>query len=393
MRCFKAVLLFVVAVAPLFGGSCAFAADVDKTSSLFSNNYSFDDGLFENKTGKLDVLWNARVYGEGATLKSQSSEVGGVDFNIRSKYLLLDNLEARVFLRAKYEAGRSQSYFGDLEPSNGIFAREAAIRYMPFEFLDVKGGVIDQEWMDMPLLTSRQSFPGITADLHHSFNKAFVIGVNAQDLIPTSQTLSSQAMDREQTPSYYTQMAYARWKNSTLDVYQTFGHYTYEHLPSQVAWDSALYGNDKTFVNSVNDSSFRYDFNGLFAQSGLKYRASALWEPMVYYNVIKNLDAPDTYNDGEIIGAGSNFYTNDYLITVKGEYYFLESDAVPGYYNSWAYGHTNKQGAGGEVVLAFLKHKFRLRAQYYQYKPLNFDTYQQSQQYFYFGVETGYDKI
>ncbi len=66
---------------------------------------------------------------------------------------------------------------------------------------------------------------------------------------------------------------------------------------------------------------------------------------------------------------------------------------MPAYYNAWAIGHTNRQGNMLDVSFAFLKKKFRIRAQYVEADTINFDSLQQDQKYFYLGVETGYDKI
>lgn len=398
MNCSKVVISVAMLLGLIFSSSFAYAqveAEVQEVKSeLFSNNYQFSDGLFESKPGKLELFWNARVYGEGASLATQSAQIGGSDINLKAKYTLMESLEARLFVRVKYESGRSQSFFGDLEPNNGFFAREAAVKYMPADFVDFKIGVIDQDYLEMPLLVDRQSFPGANVDLHHTFSgQPITIGANAQWAVPTSQTLSSRTIEREATPNYETQLLYARYKDSTFDAYQTVGRYSFKRLPSVVAWESAKYGNSTAFTQSENNSAFAFGFDGWFTQTGLKYRLNSLLEPMAYMQVIKNEDAPETYNDGRVIGVGTNIHLTNHIVGVKVENFFIESDAVPGFYNSWGYGHTNKEGNGGELSIAFLKYKFRLRAQYYETKTLNFDSFQQNQQYFYLGVETGYDKI
>lgn len=120
---------------------------------------------------------------------------------------------------------------------------------------------------------------------------------------------------------------------------------------------------------------------------------NALFEPALEYSVLKNEAAPEAFNDGAVIRAGARFHLADHVLGVGYDNYYAESDVAPSYYNAWAYGNTNKRGNGGEISLEFKKRNFRLRAQYYDAKVINFNGLQQDQKYFFLGVETGYDKI
>ncbi len=361
---------------------------------IFSNNYRVSDLEFNKHPGQLNLFWKSELYGQGAELKTQSSQVGGLKLSLEGQYNLLESLKAVVSLQAKYESGRSQSFFGDLEPNTGIFAREAVVVYSPFQFIDIKAGVISQNWLDLPILIDRQTFPGGQVDIHVTTFDHLTTGLNAQSLIPTSQTLSSRTIDREATPTFQTQMAYVKWDDKKLEVEQVYGRYDYDNLPSIVAWNSVRYGNDPARATAPFVSSFLYDFSGWFTRTTIGYRVSSLWQPWVYLNVVKNTKAPETYNDAQSIGIGSHFYTSNYQFTLIAEHFFVESETVPAIYNSWAHGNTNKEGDGIEFHIAFLKKKFRIRGQYFQYKPINTtDSFQQDLQYFYLGVETGYDKI
>lgn len=361
--------------------------------SVFSNDYEYRDDMFESTEGQLETIWRARIYGESTALETQSAQVGGFDLFAETKYQLLETLEARVFLRGKFEAGRSQSFFGDLEPANSILIREAAIKYTPADFFNFKAGVINQDWLDMPLLVSRQSFPGINAELSYNINEEFKIGAISQYLVPTSQTLSPRTMDAEPNPTFTTQSLYLKWADRDFSAFVSGNLYEYTNLPSFVAFESQKRGNSLTQINGPNNSRFAYAFKGWFTTLGFNYRMNSILEPLAYYNVIKNSEAPETFNDGRIIGIGSKFHTNNYVYSFFYENFFAESDVVPGFYNSWAYGNTNKEGNGFELGIQFKKKNFRVRAQYYEAKVLNADPLQQNQEYFYLGVETGYDKI
>jgi hypothetical protein len=386
-------------VGVLCGFFCSSLALASANDGLFSNNYHFDESMFESNSGQLEFLWNARVSGETANLDTQSAEVGGVDVNALSKYTLVDNLELRVFLRGKFFTGRSQSFYGDIEPDSGIFVREAAVRYMPFkslglDILDLKAGVLNQDWLDTAMLIYKKSFPGASAELFYQWNEELRTGFVSQYTIPTSQTLSARTIDKEATPTLTTQTLYAKWQKENFMAVKVSGNlFEYQNLPSFVAFESQKRGNSTLFINGPNNSQFRFPFRGWFTKAEVSGYITPMFEPVVYLDVLRNQEAPDTFNDGQVIGLATMVHLQDYKIEFRYENIFIESDAVPGFYNAWAYGNTNKEGQGYEVVVNFLKKKFRVKAQYYDMKLINPDPLQQNQQYFFLGVETGYDKI
>lgn len=389
MGLLKAVLFVACGFGVLLASTSAFA-QVD--NRVFSSDYDYRESFFDSKEGQLEAVWRARIYGEAARLETQSSEVGGFDAFIEAKYQMLEKLEARVFLRGKFQAGHSQSFFGDIEPDTGVFVREAALRYSPFSFLDLKAGVINQDWLEMELLVFRKSFPGGSAHLSHQWTEEFSTSFASQYLIPTSQTLSTRTMDQEPTPTFLTHTASAEWTGESLKIRGRASTFEYKDLPSIVAFESQKRGNSFTVINGPNNSDFQYPFKGWFTQLGVSYHFGLI-EPLAYLSVIKNEKAPRTYNDGQLWGVGANFHTTDVVYSLIYENYFAESDVVPGYYNAWGYGNTNKEGYGLDFKANFLKKNFRLRVQYYDAKVINLDPLQQNQQYFFLGVETGYDKI
>ncbi|MCC6138736.1 MAG: hypothetical protein IT287_08895 [Bdellovibrionaceae bacterium] len=385
-------LMLVMLVLSTCGYSVAFA-QVQGAQS-FSNTFDYSDALYESNPGQLEVLWRARIYGESTSLQTQAAEVGGADLFAEAKYQLLETTEARVFVRAKFEAGRSQSFFGDIEPSNGLLLREAAIKTSPVEVLSVKAGVINQDWLEMPLLLFRQSFPGANVDLHYNKIEKLKFGYAGQYLIPTSQTLSSRTVDREESPNLVTHTLYANYGDDTnYSFFASANTFDYDKLPSQVAFESQKTGNSFAFIGGANNSAFTYDFKGWFTRVGGWYRINSLWEPSAEYSVLKNEEAPESFNDGAVVRVGSRFHLTNHIVGIGYDNYFAESDVAPSYYNAWAYGNTNKKGNGGEISLEFKKLNFRVRAQYYDAKVINFNGLQQDQKYFFLGVETGYDKI
>jgi hypothetical protein len=361
--------------------------------TVFSNNYNFSEEMYEAQEGQLETFWRSRMFGESTELTSQSAQIAGFDLFADTKYQLIETLEARAFLRLKFESGRSQSFFGDIEPNNAILVREAAIRYYPFAHSEAKAGIISQDWLNMPLLVYRQAFPGALVKLGVSPFQNTVIGVAAQYSIPTSQTLSAQTVGKEATPTFATQTLFAEYGDSEFRVSGSASLYEYKNLPSFVAFESQKYGNSFSQINGPNNSAFEYPFKGWFTNVNAAYRMNSIFEPRASLGVLKNEQAPETYNDGQIIEAGTNIHLVNHVVSVEYQNFFAESDVVPSYYNSWAYGNTNKKGQGFEFGIQFKKYNFKIRANYIEAKLLNTNSVQQDQKYFYIGVETGYDKI
>lgn len=367
-----------------------------QVQSVFSDQFESSDLLFESKPGQLEVFWKARVYGESTALTSQSAEVAGADLFADGKYQLLKSTQASIFLRAKFEAGRSQSFFGDLEPGTGLLLREASIKQNVFSFLDVKAGVINQDWLNMPLLTFRQSFPGALVDLYFDKIENTKFGYIGQYAVPTSQTLSSRTVGREASPSFITHTLYGEYDvKKSYKISASLNTYEYKKLPSMVAFESFLTGNsaDDDVICSQNNCEFEYAFRGWFATVGGSARWNQTFEPGIEYSLIKNQEAPETMNDGHLIRAYNRIHTDNYAFYIGYDRYFAESDVVPSYYNAWVYGKSNKEGQGGELAVEFKKKNFRVRFQYYEADLINFSDVQENQKSFWLGVETGYDKI
>jgi hypothetical protein len=360
---------------------------------LFSPGYNYhDDILGDVAVGHFGAVWLARIYGQASHLETQNAEVGGLDFWVGGKYRLLESLEAVTLVRAKFEAGHTQDFFGDLEPYTGFLLREAAMRFHPGDIFALKAGVINQDWMGMPLLTFRKSFPGVQVSFNGAWTENFSSSLTGQYLIPTSQTLSTRTVGEEATPTFKTVTLGNSLKIDSLKLGADASYFKFDNLPSFVAFESQKRGNSYLLNNGPNNSAFQYAFEGWFIDLSAKYRIN-MFEPQIGFSLIKNPRAPDTYNTGSITSIGNVFHMDNHTFYIGAEKFFAESDVAPAYYNSWVYGNTNKKGYGLETWWWFKKQKFRIRAEYYSAKVLNDDGLQEDQQYFYLGVETGYDRI
>lgn len=365
---------------------------------LFSPQFNYQNEILSDvQPGHFGAVWLGRVYGQNAELTSQSNSTGGVDAWFGTKYKLLDNLEFIGVFRAKFEAGHSQDFLGDLEPTTGIFMREGALQFTPGKVFMAKAGVISQDWMGMPMLMSRRSFPGGLVKLTAPLSEKFDLSVISQWLIPTSTTLSTRTVGRESTPQFMTHMLSGNYNDQNgLKLGANVSTYHFRDLPSSVANESIRRGNTKLAGSAPtpNFAFFEYDFRGWFYDvSGRYHIPGTNFEPQVSFSRIRNTHAPETYNDGQSWIVGNIYHMESHMFYVGYENFFVESDVTPAFYGSGAYGFTNKKGHGVEAWWLFKKHNFRVRAEFYKANVINQTGLQQDQNYFYLGVETGYDRI
>jgi hypothetical protein len=178
-----------------------------------------------------------------------------------------------------------------------------------------------------------------------------------------------------------------------LTVRAAVTHFTYNNLPSAIAQESIIYGNTVD-EQGPNTSRFKYRFDGLFVHGGLDVDITPRFGWWVAGSAIQNAAAPEGYRNAQHIKSG-------FKIGLPGEVdvipsfgtYFIEDDAVPGFYNSSGIGHTNRQGYAGAIETFFQRQKFKIRAEYNDADVINFNLNQSRQQSLMIGFETFYEML
>lgn len=375
-------------------------------SSIQRSNFLSTDPRYENiieeqlQDRRSLFLWKLRFDSQNLQTANniQSQNVGAT---IRGKfnYKLVDNLDFRATGNISLESGRSQSIFGDLEPASGLYPRELKLHWRVIQnMMDLDFGQIHQEWHNEPLFIGNLGFPGLSESFYWT-PKNFEFIFNAQQLIPTSSTLSTRVTEREEMPTLTTETLQATVHLSRSNyVKGRVTHFRYNNLPHIVAFESFLYGN--TVTNSdVNNARFIYGFEGFLTQLAFEQRITDSLSAQIQWNTIKNNKAPSSVGEAQSIRA---WVANDFgRWILAGMYmnYFIESDAVPAFYNSYRYGHNNRIGNSFEINLESKNWGVIFKAHYTEADLLNessrrIDGLQQDdQKTIYFAVETMYDFI
>ena len=316
-------------------------------------------------------------------------------FYLRSKFDYRFNtwMHALVSPRLDLYASRVQqrNEEGDAAGSSTrIRFSDAYLSVQPLEALEFRAGAIGQYYLSSAMLVSgRRAFPGaeelVTAQLGPV--RAQLI---AQQVVPTSNTLNTERTEKESLPMFQTQSlslksGYEDW----LEGGAFGGHFEWRELPSKVAFESALLGNN--VVGEVAPGSrFLYDFNGYFWGAEILVGPKAWAHLIIQYEGINNVRAPSNAGRGEMWGIGPHINFGDVALELRYRRYFVESDATVASYNFYRLGNTNRIGDNFELKLDFRKQKFSIVGDWYNARTINNNPNQFTMNAIYLGVETHY---
>ncbi len=337
-------------------------------------------------------------YDSFANEREQAQYFGfGLNGDFRAQ--LMSGLSFRVKGGASLTTGYAQSRFGDNVGASGIFMQEAVMtaRAVDSKFLRayVAGGALDQNVFEAPLFIARSTaFPGVRETLVIGNSNDFRIKLWAQQAIPTSKTLSTKTVDAEVTPSFLSETAEISIEPSDiLNAKAAVTHFTFNNLPSAVALESVIYGNT---VNEIgpNTSQFKYRFDGFMASGSLSLRLANSLSWHLFGYAIQNAAAEEGYRNAQNIQTGFKVsLPGEIDVTPTVSTFFIEDDAVPGFYNSSVAGHNNRQGFAASVDAYFQRQRFRVAAEYVDADVINFNINQSRQQTMTIKFETFYEML
>ncbi len=332
-----------------------------------------------------------------ANEREQSQYFGfriGADSSVR----LLEALKFRARGSADVTTGYAQSRFGDNVGRSGIYLQDAVLTLRALDTEPVRlylaGGALDQGAFDAPLFIARQPFPGAKETLFFGNSKAFQLKVWAQQTIPTSKTLSTKTVDAEVTPSLFTETVEMNLHPfEALRTTAAITHFTFNNLPSAIAQESIIYGNTVEEVGP-NTSRFKYRFEGLIARGEFHVQFTPGFALNCEGYVIQNAAAPEGFRNAQFLRGGFEIgLPNDVILHTNLMSFFVEDDAVPGFYNSSFMGHNNRKGMGASARAMFQKQRFQIKAEYADAETINYNINQSRQQTLTIGFETFYEML
>lgn len=306
----------------------------------------------------------------------------------RSEYVLTKNLKLKGDFKFNTESGRTQTRF-EQGTDRFLFVNNATVEFRPLNFLVLEGGILNQSYLGQELLfSSQRAFAGAKGGLVFD-TSPIKAQVFVQQSLPSSVSLNTERAEKEELPLFTSQSLSLSYENEALKA--EFGGllFQYDHLPSKVAFQSAITGNTIVGHEPAN-SLFQYEFSGYALGSKVDVRITDNFTLLGSLQILENTNADVGNRRGQIAWVGPVVNLGDLKVAFNYGQFFAEPDAVPSYYMSLLYGGTNRQGQFGRLELEFTNHNFRLIGQYVESDTINDRVHQFSRVNYLVRLETLY---
>ena len=333
-----------------------------------------------------------KLRGEVGALQKQQEQTAAASLATKLNYKPISFAEFNLFAGVNLISGHSQYRYGDSESHSGFSFKEAAVKLSFLDHAKVAVGALGVQDYPIPsLLVSDFAFPGVSEEI--TFGTAHQhIELFAEQMIPTSSSLSTQTAEQEITPGFYTEGVDMKTplfvRNLIGGLY--LGHFKFSNLPGSVANQSALFGNT-VYETGPNSSQFKYAFEGFYGGVDLVWTINSKLKFGLGQSVLSNSAAPEDSRIGQMTEFRAEYRaTSDLILSSSLELFFNESDSSPAYFNAAEYGHNNMEGLGAHMKIEFPKHHFSAKADYYSADLINVNSSQYNQQFFFLRFVTEY---
>lgn len=338
------------------------------------------------------ALWGSWKFGLVGNTFSDAVDTetfAGARFRARGGLKLLEDLHLKSDISLVAANGFSQARFGNDSLNSGINVNEALASYNDGGMIQFDAGIINQSFLNAPLLVSNLPFPGLRQTLRYKTDY-FYTGIRAQQAIPTSRSLDSQKRtEKESTPLFFTETAYLEFyplTDTTLSF--SFTNFRFKNLPAAVANNGRLLGNSVPFSTAAQ-SDFLFDFEGHQFRLCLCHEFSEQTQFSLNASLLENRKAPDAFNRGFLLEGRLTFPIFSQKMGLYIANFFNESDTSPGQYNSSRFGNNNMKGNAFGVSFV-INDRFSFGAHYSDADVISANLVNSRRQNFTVGLETVY---
>jgi len=271
--------------------------------------------------------------------------------------------------------GFTQSIYDRIDRKNGLYLLEGYFNIILSPIFSIKFGSIKQDFLNAPLVITDKTFPSLIQNIDIKVSDRVNLSLIFQQSIPDN---ASEAVKRETqvvkwTPLFLTSSALLDINSiSTWDISlkETLTGFYFTNLSAAVAELGRIRGN--TIDLMASDSQFKYKFLIIHNNINLKVPVQKRWILEFGGDMLYNVLAPDTFNQGERIYASLyHNYKNFLEIKISGEYFANQSDTSVAYYNSEIYGHNNRVGGLLKLQTHLYNSGITLGMTYVHSQPIN----------------------
>lgn len=306
----------------------------------------------------------------------------------QGEYRLAEQFRLKGDFQFRARSGRIQSRFEQFNQDVFIQVHEASAVVTPTPWMTLQAGVHSQNFLRSRLLFDDIGFPGFKETLSWSFGKS-TVSLAGQQAIPASRSFNLERTEVETLPVLTTETL--EWSHAPSDSWDWTlfaSHYQFSPLPSIVAFEGRLYGNQSTGELPAN-SQFRYRFNGLLGGGLVNFRPLTRTEVSLGGQWIENLAAPVS-NRAQSVSAAVSYDFGDVVVKPAIEKYFNGRNTGPAVYSDGFYGRNNRDGWAYRLDLDFNRLGFRVSGALVDADVIDRSDTQNRMQAFFIKVETLY---
>lgn len=315
------------------------------------------------KQSKFSAEWRLKLSGSDSKDEQSQSKIVDIRAELKTKYLLSDSLQLDIQPTVRLQSGQTQSIDGADKPENKISLNQVAAHFLPASSFRLSAGALNQRYLHTQLLVDNLAFPAARAEGLMKVGN-FKTTVAAETAIPTSTSLSTNTKELEPTPSFNSASVKFQWQGSqNIYLKTSAGYFAYNNLPSSVAQQSGLLGNEV-----LKASEAQYQF--LHKYEGIEASAEAQLPLLSNVNIaiggeyLNNQKASTNQNQAFRYFANTEInLTKNIDLKFGGSYFAIAPEAAVSYFNSAGF-QTNRIGYSSEALMAFNKEGFQVGMQY-----------------------------
>lgn len=337
--------------------------------------------------------WRSQFFAlEAGSATSDLTSIG-LKLNMNIEYEFDKTFSFIVEPEMSFSSGHQLGFLKEKSTNEtGIYLRDGYARFQPFRQLHFRFGVLRQDLFNNPLFLRTSPFPGMRQSFSLSFAK-LTTSMHFQQLIPTSTTLSTKAVEKEDAPQLQTQTFTASYQSNPWSFALTGSLFQFKDLPSTVAADGHLNGNSIRSNNALNPS-FRYGYSGYTASAQMKWSHGERLQVALISSFLTNQSAPNDRNKGlwnELMFRHPVGHKYSFAYDIS--YFVNQKDSSPSYYNEWWTGHNNRQGLRLQSSVKNHLLGIELAATYIEHKPIQKESLFFAEKIFGLYLRTDYESL
>jgi len=347
------------------------------SANALSAELSTSKKILNKETTDLKISLGLGGHKVDSTLNT--ANVMGVRVGAAAVHDLSETIKVKVNGGMNVQTGSSSTAKDNniYTPSNSNYLKEALASYTPASFVNLEGGVINQSFLNAPMVVGNKGFIAAKESFNYKIYDTKISLVTTQ-AIPNNRNLSQKIdVKDEGDPRFYAESLIIEQELFIGEMNLSATHFAYDNISNSVAYRSILLGNSGTPI-STNNGVLANDYQGWHGSvdynfdidnnSNLEFSGSSILNTAATKN-----------NKGLILGSKYTYTKKQHQFSLEFDNFSIDSDASIAYYNSSTYGMANKKGNRVQFEYKNSDQDLALRAGIIQNELINKNDYQSNE--------------